>query len=69
MFLLIEEIEGQWATIEWGKENFRIPKFLLPGSAKKGDKININIILHQDGGRLRRGTSNAIYAEDYDDLE
>lgn len=54
MFYIIEKIEGQWAIIEWGKDNFRIPKSLLPNSAKQGDKIKIELQLLTEMARLRR---------------
>lgn len=68
MYLLIEKIEGPWAVIEWGKESFTIPKFLLPGNAKQGDKINIEIHLkpNNDSVRLRRDKSVSLI---YDEVE
>jgi hypothetical protein len=54
MFYIIEGIDGPWAVIEFGKDNFRIPKSLLPSNAKQGDKIKIDIQLLSDSTRLRR---------------
>lgn len=54
MFLVVEKIEGPWAIIEWGKDNFRIPKYLLPSSCKQGDKIKIEVQLLNESDRLRR---------------
>lgn len=54
MFYIIEKIDGPWATIELGKDNFRIPKSLLPSNAKQGDKIKIEVQLYNDSARLRR---------------
>lgn len=54
MFYVIEKIEGPWAIIELGKDNFRIPKSLLPSNAKQGDKIKIEIQLLSESARLRR---------------
>ena len=53
MFYIIEKIDGPWATIELGKDNFRIPKSLLPTSAKQGDKIRIEVQLLSGSVRLR----------------
>jgi hypothetical protein len=57
MILTIEKIEGPWAIIEWGKDVFQVPKYLLPGSARTGDEITIEIRMHGRGGRLRRRDS------------
>lgn len=62
VFTEIEKIEGQWAVIEWGKHSFKIPKSLLPDNAKAGDKVNIQVHLHADQGRLRR--EKKAYQED-----
>ena len=61
---IIEKIEGQWAFIEWGKESFKIPKLLLPGNAKAGDKISIEIVLHGNSNRLRRPSNFTSVLED-----
>lgn len=66
MYLLIEKIEGPWAVIEWGKESFTIPKFLLPGNAQPGDKVQIEIKLYKEDLRLRRERPAAIA---FDDVE
>lgn len=66
MYLLIEKIEGPWAVIEWGKDSFTIPKFLLPGNAQQGDKVQIEIKLFKENIRLRRERPLAIT---YDDVE
>jgi len=54
LYNIIEKIEGQWAIIEWGKDSFKIPKSMLPGNAKPGDQVKIDVHLQSDGGRLRR---------------
>ncbi len=66
MYLLIEKIEGPWAVIEWGKDSFTIPKFLLPGNAQQGDKVKIEVQLYKESIRLRRERPAAI---SYDDVE
>lgn len=68
MYLLIEKIEGPWAVIEWGRESFSIPKFLLPGNAKQGDKIHIEIQLkpNNESIRLRRDKNVSLIYEEVD---
>ncbi|PKM80342.1 MAG: DUF3006 domain-containing protein [Firmicutes bacterium HGW-Firmicutes-14] len=65
MFLVIEEIDGPWAIIEWGKDTFRLPKYLLPGSAKQGDRVTIKVLLYSDSdtSRLRREGSSKVVEE------
>ncbi len=63
MFHIIEKIEDEWAIIEWGKETFRIPKYLLPASAKHGDSIKIEVLLQRDDDRLRGGRGKFFEAE------
>lgn len=71
MYLMIEDIEGPWAVIEWGKDSFKIPKLLLPGSAQKGDEICIEVFLNRDSSRLRRNSSarHFVAEEVFDDLD
>ena len=63
---IIEKIEGPWAIIEWGKESFKIPKLLLPSNAKVGDKISIEIELHDDSNRLRRPSNFSSLLDDFE---
>lgn len=66
MFLMIEKIEGSWVTIEWGKDTFRIPKYLVPGGAKVGEEIKIEVKLNKDYDRLRRDKNNGYVIEKLD---
>lgn len=68
MYLVIEKIDGPWAIIEWGKESFTVPKFLLPGSAQAGDKVKIQISLYNESIRLRRQKPVTSVFDDLDDL-
>jgi len=64
MFLIVEEISGPWVVIEWGRDTFKIPKYLVPGSVQKGDQIQIEVQLLSDGQRLRRSSNTCILSEE-----
>ncbi len=62
---VIEKIEGPWAVIEWGRDSFKIPKSILPGNARQGDKVRIEVHLYNDSGRLRRESNNLLVLNDF----
>ncbi|WP_418790438.1 hypothetical protein [Phosphitispora sp. TUW77] len=53
MLLIVEKIEGPWVIIEWGKDTFKIPKYLVPGAVNEGDQVRIEVIIPDDSARLR----------------
>ncbi|MBU7006675.1 DUF3006 domain-containing protein [Phosphitispora fastidiosa] len=64
MLLTVEKMEGSWVIIEWGKDTFRIPKFLVPGGVKEGDQIKIAVSLPTDSARLRLDKGRQVITED-----
>jgi hypothetical protein len=45
MLYVIDRFEGKWAVIDYNREIFNIPRELLPGDAKEGDIITIDVKL------------------------
>lgn len=41
--LIIDRFEGNYAVIEYGNETFDFPKVLLPGNAKEGDVLTLEV--------------------------
>jgi hypothetical protein len=66
LLLTVDKVDGPWVIIEWGKDSFRIPKYLIPGSVKEGDELNIQVVLRKETSRLRRGTENQVISEGID---
>jgi len=64
LLLVIEKIEGPWVVIEWGKDTFKIPKFLVPGGIKEGDQVEIAVSIPGDSARLRIDKNRLIIPRD-----
>ncbi len=64
LLLTVEKIDGPWVIIEWGKDTFKIPKFLVPGGVKEGDQVRIEVCLRGDTERLRLDKGRQVIMED-----
>ncbi len=52
--LIIDRFEGDWAVIEFGRETFNLPNFLLPADAKEGNVIEITVIIDRKATAARK---------------
>ncbi|MDS1029120.1 DUF3006 domain-containing protein [Bacillota bacterium LX-D] len=60
---IIDRFEGDFAIISSGKENFNLPKMLLPKDSKEGDVLQIIISIDQEQTKLRRKQMEQLMVE------
>lgn len=52
--LVIDRFEDGWAVIDCGRKTFNLPKELLPGEAREGDVISLQVMVDQAATRARK---------------
>lgn len=57
MLYVIDRFEGQWVVIEFDRKTFKIPKSLVPDSAREGDVISIKVTV--DKGATKKAGKEA----------